>query len=169
MNAHMNTLVDRKQALLDELAHELQRELTVLIAAAKFTHAAATHEDSKPENDKDTRGLELAYLAGGQAERVRELEGAVARLGQVKAAALAPAAPAQAGALVWVDQGAGDTEYFLLPVGGGKTLGQSSGQNVLVLTPTSPLGAAILGLRCGDETELTARGKTFTVRVGQVT
>jgi transcription elongation GreA/GreB family factor len=164
----MKTLVARKQALLDELALELQRELAVLVAAAKFTHAAATHEDSKPENDKDTRGLELAYLAGGQAERARELEGALARLQQVKASTLASTAPAQAGALVHVDQGAGETEYFLLPVGGGKTLGKSAGQGVLVLTPTSPLGAAILGLRSGDETELTARGKTFTVRVGQV-
>ena len=41
-------------------------------------HAAATegatHSEARPENDKDTRGLELSYLARGQAQRVAELQ-----------------------------------------------------------------------------------------------
>ena len=55
----------------------MHREVEVLTAAARSTHEAATHEENKAENDKDTRAIEAGYLAGAQADRVRELQGAI--------------------------------------------------------------------------------------------
>ena len=42
-------------------------DLATLEKAQHATQAAATHEEAKPENDKDTRALEQSYLARGQA------------------------------------------------------------------------------------------------------
>jgi transcription elongation GreA/GreB family factor len=43
--------------------------------------------------------------------------------------------------------------YFLVPAGGGEHLSLDA-QQVQTLTPTSPLGRALLGLGVGDEAEV---------------
>ncbi len=48
--------------------------MIILKEAALATYEAATHEESKPENEYDTRGLEASYLAGAQAKRTAEIE-----------------------------------------------------------------------------------------------
>src|SRR5689334_15476986 len=68
---------DAKQALVASLMAKLEAELETMRRAAKDAREAATHEEAKPENDKDTRALEASYLAGAQAARVRELEGSI--------------------------------------------------------------------------------------------
>src|SRR5215813_10258417 len=62
-----------KTELLARIVEALQNNLTVLDKAARASHAEATHESSKAENKYDTRGLEAAYLAGGQARQAREI------------------------------------------------------------------------------------------------
>src|SRR5687767_406927 len=66
-----------KQALVTALLAKLEAELANMTKAANTAREAATHEEAKPENDKDTRALEASYLAAGQAERVRDLEAAL--------------------------------------------------------------------------------------------
>jgi len=61
---HMN-----KSDLLTQIIASLQESLEALQNTARASHAEATHESSKPENKYDTRGLEAAYLAGGQARQ----------------------------------------------------------------------------------------------------
>ena len=56
-----------KRLLLKEIVTSLEETLALLEKAARASHAEATHESSKAENKYDTRGLEAAYLAGGQA------------------------------------------------------------------------------------------------------
>src|SRR3954468_24380675 len=63
-----------KRAIVTTLIEKLDTELANMRRAAKDAREAATHEEAKPENDKDTRALEASYLAGAQAARVRELE-----------------------------------------------------------------------------------------------
>src|SRR6186713_1866144 len=74
-----------KAEVLDALKQELAAQLELAHAAQQHAQAGATHEESKPENDKDTRAIEASYLARGQARRVLELEEAV-----VKVSALVP-------------------------------------------------------------------------------
>jgi hypothetical protein len=45
-----------KGDLVRRLREELEREIEVLERAARSAREAATHEESRPENDKDTRG-----------------------------------------------------------------------------------------------------------------
>ncbi|HQP37789.1 MAG TPA: hypothetical protein PLI95_21545, partial [Polyangiaceae bacterium] len=66
-----------KSALKQELVSLLQRDLEVLQRAHRASQEGATHEEAKPENDKDTRALEQSYLARGQARRVDDLSSAL--------------------------------------------------------------------------------------------
>src|SRR5258708_33431324 len=62
-----------KAQLLKRIVASLSESLSVLERAARASHAEATHESSKAESKYDTRGLEAAYLAGGQARQAREI------------------------------------------------------------------------------------------------
>ena len=63
-----------KEAVRQALLQEIERRIAAMTESAHATREAATHEESRPENDKDTRGLEASYLARGQAQRVVDLE-----------------------------------------------------------------------------------------------
>ena len=62
-----------KPALKAELLALLGAHLETLERAHRAACEGATHEEAKPENDKDTRALEQSYLARGQAARIDEL------------------------------------------------------------------------------------------------
>lgn len=151
-----------KQALLAELCAELEAELTRSAKRAQDAADAATHEENKPEGDKDMRSTEASYIARGQAERVRDLEQSLMKLGAMKLKEFADGESIQASAIVDVElEGKGKTTYFLVAAGGGVKL---SG-NILSLSTTSPLGTALLGCAVGDEAEVvTAQGtKTYEI------
>ena len=63
----------KKSDLIERIIEALNESLAVLEKAARAAHDEATHESSKAENKYDTRGLEAAYLAGGQARQAREI------------------------------------------------------------------------------------------------
>jgi len=73
--------------------------------------------------------------------------------------------PAALGALVTVDEDGQESTLLLAPGGGGARL---AGGAVQVVTPTSPLGRALLGKQAGDEVELVLAGKTRTMQVQRV-
>jgi len=142
-----------KRALIQALKDELRREIGVLSAAAKDAREAATHEEAKPENDKDTRGLEAAYLAGAQAERVRELEKVVNALEFLVLRDFKDGEAIALSAIVELDLDGALSHYFLAPVGGGMRA-TIEGIDLQVVTPPSPMGQALVGKTVGDVVEL---------------
>ncbi len=143
-----------KQALKTQLTELLQATLQTLEAAHAAAREGATHEEAKPENDKDTRALEQSYLARGQALRIAELKAGLSLLGTMSVADTEVARP---GALLDVEDETGRTlRFFLAPEGGGTKL---SGE-IQVVTPASPVGGALMGKRSGDEIELKLAGKS---------
>jgi transcription elongation GreA/GreB family factor len=150
-----------KGKLRSALVARLEQDL----ATAKAAHAAAiegaTHEEARPENDKDTRGLEQSYLARGLAQRVAELEAAVAAV-----PAMSLDAPAQVtlGALVTVEEEDEERRFFVATHGGGIELEGG----VTVVTPSSPIGRALLGKREDDECEVAAGGKRRTLVITSI-
>jgi len=154
-----------KHAALREVRAALAAELAVMRKAAHDTRAAATHEESKPENDKDTRGLELAYLAGAQAERARELERIEALLDRMVVRDFSGETPIALSALVELEHDDGASNlYFIAPHGGGLRP-IVDGREVTVITPQSPIGRELLGKTAGDEIVVTTAGraKTYTI------
>lgn len=145
---------DLKRALVDALIAKLDDELANMRRAAKDAREAATHEEAKPENDKDTRALEASYLAGAQAARVREIEAAIKAVSAMPLLDLTGGKPIQASAVVTLeDEREERTKFFVAPFGGGinVTVGELS---VQVVTPQSPRGHALLGRSEGDGIEV---------------
>ena len=98
--------------------------------AARQAREAATHEESKPENDKDTRALEASYLAGAQAARARELEGAIKAVKGMPLLDFGEGKTIQSSAIVTLeDEDGARTTLFLAPFGGGirLTVGLAAG------------------------------------------
>src|SRR3954462_4931493 len=67
----------KKAQLLVKIVASLTENLALLEKAARASHAEATHESSRAESKYDTRGLEAAYLAGGQAKQAREIQDSI--------------------------------------------------------------------------------------------
>lgn len=153
--------IDKKQLLtllIQQLSDELARSRAQALSAAE----GATHEDNRAEGDKDMRATEASYIARGYAERAGKLEQAVALLSRLDLAH--PKSAIQSSALVELEHDAQRAWYFLVPAAGGEHL-SLAGQAIQTLTPTSPLGRALLGLNEGDEVDVeTPQGvRSYTV------
>lgn len=142
-----------------DLKRELLEQLEAQLATARASHAAASEaaisDEARPENDKDTRGLEQSYLARGYAQRVADLEAAIAAI------AALPTTPMQSvsvGALVTVREDDRTRELYIAGYGGGLELAG----DVTVVTPSSPIGRALLGKRVDDDAELGPRSLTIS-------
>src|SRR6476469_1265267 len=108
-----------KRGLIAALVGKRESEVTTMRKAAKDAREAATHEEAKPENDKDTRALESSYLAGAQAARVRDLEGAIKTIGAMALLELGEGKVIQASAVVTLeDDDEARTVFFVAPFGG---------------------------------------------------
>lgn len=134
------------------IAAELDRATRRAADAAE----GATHEENKPEGDKDMRSTEASYLARGQAGRVRDLELARGLLAGVEPRPFAEGARIEATAIVELEaEDERVATYVLLPAAGGQKI-ERAGETLTVLATTSPLGRALLGARMGDELEVQA-------------
>ena len=148
----MGQAVDKAHVRAALVAH-LERDLAVATEAQRRTQRGATHEESKPENEKDTRAIESSSLARGQAQRVVELTGELTIASALELRRFDGQSPIAVSALVGLDDGERTSFYFLSPAGGGLTL-DVDGVPVRVLTPQAPLGRALLGQTLGSDVEV---------------
>lgn len=128
----------------------LNESLDVLQKAARAAHAEATHESSKAENKYDTRGLEAAYLAGGQARQAKEIMDSIASYEKLVARDFAADEPIDLTAVVEVEANRDRQVYFIGPTGGGLEV-QFEGKEVTVITPKSPLGQNLMGKKASQK------------------
>lgn len=138
-----------KAKLVQKIIDQLEKDLVTLKSAALATYAAATGEESKPENEYDTRALEASYLAGAQAKRVVETEASLLVFQNLKLKSFAQNAPIESTAVVDLELDGKQLTVFLAPARGSITV-PHEGRSVQVITPQSPLGEALLGLRTDD-------------------
>jgi transcription elongation GreA/GreB family factor len=136
----------------------LEEALRVIAHAAAQSREGAVHAESRAEGDKDMRSTEQSYLARGQAMRTEELAEQLQRLEALPTAPLRSGAPITAGTLVSVLVDDEPRVFYVVPMGGGTEL-TVAGTKITVVTPSSPVGAALLGKTPGDSFELTQRGK----------
>jgi len=155
--------IDKKK-LIEEICRQLEKDLVVLKAAALATYEAATGEESKAENEYDTRGLEASYLAGAQAKRVQEIEEQLTLYKYLEIKNFDESTGIAATALVEAEADGKKVLLFVMPKGGGLSL-NFNGQKIQVVTPTSPLGEALVGLKVGEAAivETGAQSKEYEV------
>jgi transcription elongation GreA/GreB family factor len=146
-----------KQKVLAQVIEQLSSTVSALVSHVQTIREGATHEEAKPENDKDTRALEQSYLARGQALRAEEVVEQVHVLRYLPLAQFKAGDPISTGALVEIESDEATRCLFVLPHGGGIEV-HVDDVEVQVVTPTSPLGKALLGRTVGDDFQIRMRG-----------
>src|SRR5438093_493610 len=139
----------KKSDLLECIIEALHDSLAVLEKAARASHAEATHESSRAESKYDTRGLEAAYLAGGQARQAREILDSIKLYRSLPMRDFAPGELIDLTAVVKLDADGSEALYFIGPKNGGLEV-QFNGKEIVVLTPQSPLGQNLVGKKAGQ-------------------
>ncbi|MEZ4287382.1 MAG: GreA/GreB family elongation factor [Polyangiales bacterium] len=132
---------------------QLETDIAQRRKSAELTQEGLTHEEARPENDKDTRALEQSYLARGQAQRVEELEDAAATLRFMTLADFSDGKAIDMSALVHVVVDDEERAFFIVPVAGGVDV-VVEGTKVQLITPASPVGRALLERYEGEELEI---------------
>ena len=138
-----------KTQLLRQIVARLSENLGILEKAARASHAEATHESSKAENKYDTRGLEAAYLAGGQARQAKEILDSIKMYESLVAKDFAADEPIDLTALVELDSSGSRSWYFIGPKSGGLEV-ELQGKEITVITPQSPLGQNLMEKTAGQ-------------------
>ncbi len=144
----------------------LSADLSVFSQAALAAHGAATHAECLPDNKYDTTALEASYIAQGQANRAQEIRIALESYRCLVLQTFDDETPIRLTALVTLEGDDGSLRrFFLGPQGGGMKCADGEGE-IMVITPGSPLGKRLLGLRSGDDVqnEDSAGAPIFTIR-----
>lgn len=153
-----------KRLVIKKIIAKLTGELAVYARAAEAARAEATHEQNKAEHKYDTRGLEASYLARGQSKQAAELEAAIAEFARLDAKKFNDADAIEIGALVELAQSGETAFYFLGPRAGGTEI-EHEKQEILVITPQSPLGAQLAGRKAGEELPLKLGPETRPAKI----
>lgn len=148
-----------KKKLIEKFAGLIEEDLKILIHSAQVAHEAATHTESKAEDQYDTRGLEASYLAGAQARRASQLESDLRVFRTIEVLFFSQESKIQATAFVTVECDGKSAYYLFMPCGGGLNL-SVDGKRIQVVTPQSPIGEALLGKKVGDQFTLLLQGHT---------
>jgi hypothetical protein len=138
-----------KAELVQAIIAQLREKVGRSVGAAKAAHAEATHEESRAEDKYDTRGLEAAYLAAGQARQLEDMANAVREFSRMTVCKFGPTDPIDVSALVELQAGKEKALYFVGPAGGGTEVVHAR-KTVLVITPQSPIGQHLVGKKKGD-------------------
>jgi hypothetical protein len=156
-----------KAQLIRQIVVCLTESLGVLEKAARASHAEATHESSKAESKYDTRGLEAAYLAGGQARQAKEILDSIKLYGTLTTRDFTADEPIDLTALLELDAGGARSHYFIGPKNGGLEV-EHQRKVITVITPQSPLGQNLMGKKAGQRWTATLGGSVVKYHIVSV-
>ncbi len=140
-----NQVMTEKESLLNSLLDILITQRQTALAAAEDAHNDATNEQSVAETQYDTIGLEAAYLAHGQSQRVADIDVMIRKLKALPLRNFSAEDEIDLGALVTLQ---GGLTCWFLPVCGGVKLNDSK---IVVITPQSPLGQKLDGAEMDEK------------------
>ncbi|WP_422380096.1 transcription elongation factor GreAB [Marinicellulosiphila megalodicopiae] len=135
--------------------------------SAQIAHDTATHKENIAENKYDTLGLEAAYLAYGQTQRVIECDQDIQLFENLKVKNFEEDTSINIGALVVLQYDESIQLLFISPCAGGAKI-QYCDQEISLVTTTSPIGKQLLGKYKDDEIELVINGIKQTKQIIEV-
>ena len=145
-----------KSLLFTQIISALQLNHERAVEAAMRAYNTATNDENVAENKYDTLALEASYLAHGQAQRVAQCEADIIAFKKLDISAKSTVV---LGSLVeLVDQQDKCKYLFVGPNAGGLKV-ISALKEVVIVTPNSPLGRALMGREQDDE---------ISVKIGEV-
>ncbi|WP_235839671.1 GreA/GreB family elongation factor [Cognaticolwellia mytili] len=154
-----------KNIIIAKIVAQLQQELTLALAAADNAHKAATDDQSVAETQYDTLAIEQSYLAEGQSRRVAEIREAIKNFEDFQFKIVEEQTTVVLSSLVQMEQDIAKQQWFFIaPAAGGyrcQVTEQDRLISITVITPKSPMGAALLGKELDDEVKLSIGAKTL--------
>ncbi len=156
-----------KTQILKQIIASLGESLELLDKAARASHAEATHESSKAESKYDTRGLEAAYLAGGQARQAKEIMDSIELYRSLSVKNFAAGEKIDLTALVELEADGAQSTFFIGPKNGGLEV-TLKGKEITVITPQSPLGQNLMGKKAGQRWSAKVGGSTLKYHIVSV-
>jgi len=163
-------MTHHKAAYIEQIISHLAKELQQAMAAASEAHAAATDDQSVAETQYDTLAIEAGYLAHGQSQRAYEYQqGIIAYKALAKSLEEHPLVEEiNLGTLVQLNEDEQLNKwYFLGPAAGGFSF-KVHNFTVTVITPQSPLGAALMGKIVEDDIRLTLGSRQLDDYISQI-
>lgn len=142
-----------KSKILKELIEKTKSELTLVKASYESTKNMVQKGDLKSDGKYDTRATEANYLAGGQRQRITDLEQELILLEEIPARDYAKDEEVGIGSLLEIDLNGNCRKYFLSPTAGGTMLSIDN-ETVMVISVFSPIGAEAIGNKVGDTFEV---------------
>ncbi|AQS35861.1 GreA/GreB family elongation factor [Shewanella psychrophila] len=157
-----------KQLILDRIISGLELAKLAAMSAAKQAHETATHSETVAKSKYETFGLEASYLAHGQAQRVAECEAELVAYRALNLACFSDISGIDVSALVTIEDEQGiENTYFIGPGAPGMKISINIGKDkdiepsccklpdreqreVIVITPSSPLGKSLMGKYLDD-------------------
>jgi transcription elongation GreA/GreB family factor len=152
-----------KRFLVEQLTDRLRASATDALHASEEAATEARDGATSAEKREDARvAIEYGSLARGQTRRAQRAIGELDALGAFHPEALPPSARIAIGAVVEIEDADGSEgrTFFLAPAGAGVSLTGPGGDGFLsVVTPSSPIGRAVLGRKVGDVIDVTVEGE----------
>lgn len=142
-----------KKFVISKILEKLKSDISVYLRAADSARFEATDEHNKPESKYDTRGLEASYLAAGQSRQLMQTKADIDAFETMEPRDFSGGIPIDIGALVTLKQGRFEFYYLIAQNAGGTEI-EIDDEEVLVLTPDSPLGAQVMGKCESDKVTL---------------
>ncbi len=151
-----------KGYLIEQLAQHLRETARTARLAMEAANTEAREGATPAERREDSRvAQENSGLARGHRARLERATTELAMLDRFRPSRFSGTSPVAVGAIVEVEDGAEGRTLFLAPVGAGIELSGPGGDGFLsVVTPSSPIGRAVLGRRVGDTVEVSVNGES---------
>ena len=142
-----------KSRIFRLIVDQIAQDQSTLFNAAKTAHEASIHEENIPDNKYDTLGLEASYVAQGQANRAQEIRLALDTYNQLTLQSFDEFSAIRLTALVTLRSKDGSMRtVFIGPLEGGLRIHVDTNE-IMVITPGSPLGKNLIGKCVGDIVE----------------
>lgn len=150
-----------KGFLVEQLTEHLRTTARMARVAMEAAIKEAREGATAAERREDSRvSQENSGLALGHRARLDRVAADLVALEKFRPGRVAPKGPVLIGAVVEVEDGAEGRTLFLAPVGAGIELTGPGGDGFLsVVTPSSPIGRALLGRAVGDTLEIVVNGE----------
>ena len=151
-----------KDKLYKTILDKIKADLKIAVDAVRMAYESATDSENIAECKYDTKGLEASYLVQGQARRVEELETSLAAFQSMKPR---PVDKVMLNALLTLEDENGTREFmYISPSAGGLKI-NFEGEEIIIMTPASPLGRALLAKTAGEQVDVTIgrREKTYKI------
>lgn len=156
-----------KSVLLQSIIEKLSADLNLFTTAARAAHEAATHEENQPDNKYDTLALEASYVAQGQANRAQELRRSIEIYRQLKPHGSHLESVRLTSLVTLEDADSKKRSLFVGPAEGGLKLLYGD-EEIVVITPGSPLGRELIGKIAGDTVEIETGGTRAEYEIVEV-